>query len=125
MKIHRIDKDGVGIWRFRSTIDREDAFTLLRFLRESGELDRGCFVLDFEDVDQLDPGAFQVLEDWFYGGAEICLSGLDERRLGPTSFTRENIFISVFPDWKSAWQYLVSERGRMGTHAAAGLIGHG
>ena len=114
MKIYRSDKGGIGLWRLSGVVGRDDAVMLLSSLRELSESNRGCYILDFENVKHVDYRAFNVLEDGYPEGERVLLSGLSDYVLGIFAFvTRRNV-IPVYPDWRRALRYLVVERGKLG-----------
>ena len=123
MKVYRSDKGGIGLWKLSGVVGRDDAVMLLSSLRESGDSNRGCFILDFENVKHVDYRAFNVLEDGYPEGERVLLSGLSDYVLGIFAFvTRRNV-IPVYPDWRRALRYLVVERGKLGTPVPAAPAG--
>jgi anti-anti-sigma regulatory factor len=120
MKIYRTDKGGIGLWKLSGVVDKDDALLLLHSLTESEESNRGCFILDFENVTHVDYRAFNVLEDGYPEGARVLLSGLSDYILDIFAFVTKRDVISVYPDWKKALRYLVVERGKLGHALAAG-----
>jgi hypothetical protein len=123
MRIYRTDKGGIKLWRLSGIVDRDDALTLLDSLRESRGSNRGCFIIDFENVRHVDYRAFNILEDGYPDGARVLLSGLSDYVLDIFAFvTRRNV-MSVYPDWRTALRYLVVERGKLGPALAADSAG--
>jgi hypothetical protein len=123
MKIYRSDKGGIGLWRLSGVVGRDDAVMLLSSLRELSESNRGCYILDFENVKHVDYRAFNVLEDGYPEGERVLLSGLSDYVLGIFAFvTRRNV-IPVYPDWRRALRYLVVERGKLGNPIPAASAG--
>ncbi len=120
MKIYRSDKGGIGLWKLSGVVGKDDALMLLSTLKESRESNRGCFILDFENVRHVDYRAFNVLEDGYPDGARVLLSGLSDYVLDIFAFVTKRNVISVYPDWKKALRYLVVERGKLGHSFAAG-----
>jgi len=120
MKIYRSDKGGIGLWKLSGVVGKDDALMLLSTLKESKESNRGCFILDFENVRHVDYRAFNVLEDGYPDGARVLLSGLSDYVLDIFAFVTKRNVISVYPDWKKALRHLVVERGKLGHSFAAG-----
>jgi hypothetical protein len=120
MKIYRRSRDGIGIWRLSGIVDRDDAYTLMHSLRESGALSTGCFILDFEDVDHIDYRVVELIESWFPAGSEVLFSGLNDYVLNIFAFAGSRADMPIFADWRTALQYLLTERGKL---SHAGLIG--
>lgn len=114
MKIYRSDKGGIGLWKLSGVVEREDAVMLLSSLKESSDSNRGCFILDFENVRHVDFRAFNVLEDGYPEGARVLLSGLSDYILGIFAFVTKGNIIPVYPDWRKAFRYLAVERGKLG-----------
>jgi hypothetical protein len=114
MKIYRSDKGGIGLWRLSGVVDREDAVMLLSSLKESGDSNRSCYIIDFENVKHVDYRAFNVLEDGYPGGERVLLSGLSDYILNIFAFVTKGNVIPVYPDWRKAFRHLVVERGKLG-----------
>jgi hypothetical protein len=123
MKVYRSDKGGIGLWKLSGVVGRDDAVTLLSSLRESGESNRGCFILDFENVKHVDYRAFNVLEDGYPEGERVLLSGLSDYVLGIFAFVTRGNVIPVYPDWRRALRFLVVERGKLGRPVPAAPAG--
>jgi len=123
MKVYRSDKGGIGLWKLSGVVGRDDAVMLLSSLRESGDSNRGCFILDFENVKHVDYRAFNVLEDGYPEGERVLLSGLSDYVLGIFAFVTRGNVIPVYPDWRRALRYLVVERGKLGTPFPAAPAG--
>ena len=121
MKIYRSSRDGIGIWRLSGVIDRDDAYTLMHSLRESGALSTGCFILDFEDVAHIDYRVVELIENWFPAGSEVLFCGLSDYVLNIFAFAGSRAEMPIYADWRKALQYLLAERGKLGH---AGLIGN-
>jgi hypothetical protein len=114
MKVYRSDKGGIGLWKLSGVVGRDDAVMLLSSLRESGDSNRGCFILDFENVKHVDYRAFNVLEDGYPEGERVLMSGLSDYVLGIYAFVTKGNVIPVYPNWRRALRYLVVERGKLG-----------
>lgn len=123
MKIYRSDKGGIGLWRLSGVVGREDAVTLLSSLRDSRDSNRGCFILDFENVQHVDYRAFNILEDGYPEGSRVLLSGLSDYILDIFAFVTKGNVIPVYPDWRKALRYLVVERGKLGISVHADPAG--
>jgi hypothetical protein len=123
MKIYRSDRGGIGLWKLSGIVERDDALALLSSLKESSDLNRGCFILDFENVKHVDYRAFNVLEDGYPEGARVLLSGLSDYVLGIFAFVTRGNVIPVYPDWRRAFRYLVVERGKLGRPVPAAPTG--
>jgi hypothetical protein len=119
MKIYRSDKGGVGLWKLSGVVRRDDAVMLLSSLNESRDSNRGCFILDFEDVRHVDYRAFTVLEDGYPSGSRVLLSGLSDYVLDIFAFVTKGNVLSVYPDWRRALRFLTVERGKLGPAASA------
>lgn len=120
MRVYRSEKDGIVIWKLQGAVGYDDACMLLRTLQDSVAVERGCFILDFELVEHIDYRSFRVLEDRFPRNALMCISGLNDYILDIFAFVRKRYDLRVFPDWRSAFRYLMTERGKIFTPAAAG-----
>ncbi|MDD4858026.1 MAG: hypothetical protein PHD74_07955 [Candidatus Krumholzibacteria bacterium] len=114
MKIYRSDKGGIGLWKLSGIVERDDALALLSSLKDTGDSNRGCFILDFENVKHVDYRAFNVLEDGYPEGERVLLSGLSDYVLGIFAFVTKGNVIPVYSNWRKAFRYLVVERGKLG-----------
>jgi len=123
MKIYRSDKGGIGLWKLSGVVGRDDAVMLLGSLKDSQESNRGCFILDFEEVKHVDYRAFNILEDGYPAGARVILSGLSDYVLDIFAFVTRGDVIPIYPDWRKALRYLVVERGKLGFPIPAGSTG--
>jgi len=123
MKVYRSDKGGIGLWKLSGVVERDDAVMLLSSLKEAKDSNRGCFILDFENVKHVDYRAFNILEDGYPEGARVLLSGLSDYILDIFAFVTKGNVIPVYPDWRKAFRYLVVERGKLGTAIPAGSAG--
>jgi hypothetical protein len=123
MKVYRSDKGGIGLWKLSGVVGRDDAVMLLSSLRESADSNRGCFILDFENVKHVDFRAFNVLEDGYPEGERVLMSGFSDYVLGIYAFVTKGNVIPVYPDWRRALRYLVVERGKLGKPVPAASAG--
>jgi len=123
MKIYQSDKGGIGLWKLSGVVEREDAEMLLSSLKGTKDSNRGCFILDFENVEHVDFRAFNVLEDGYPEGERVLVSGLSDYVLGIFAFVTKRNVIPVYPDWRKALRYLVVERGKLGTPTPAAPAG--
>ena len=123
MKIYQSDKGGIGLWKLSGVVEREDAEMLLSSLKGTKDSNRGCFILDFENVEHVDFRAFNVLEDGYPEGERVLVSGLSDYVLGIFAFVTKRNVIPVYPDWRKALRYLVVERGKLGTPIPAASAG--
>ncbi len=124
MKIYRTDKFGVDVWRLSGVIEMDDTRKLARTLIESNFQGRGCMILDFENVVHIDYRALQLIESWLPSGAEIFLSGLNDYLLDIFAFIKKRNVPPIYPDWRKALHYLMTERGKMRTSSAAIAAGN-
>jgi len=125
VKIYRSDKGGIGLWKLSGVVNRDDAVMLLDSLRDSRGSERGCFIIDFENVKHIDYRAFTVLENGCPQGACVLLSGLSDYILDIFAFVTKRECLPVYADWKKALRFLVADRGKLGSTASAGLTGNG
>jgi len=123
MKIYRSDKGGIGLWKLSGVVEREDVEMLLSSITGSRDSNRGCFILDFENVEHVDYRAFNVLEDGYPEGERVLVSGLSDYVLNIFAFVTKRNVIPVYQDWRRALRYLVVERGKLGTAIPAASAG--
>jgi hypothetical protein len=123
MKVYRTDKGGIGIWKLAGVVDRDDARVLLRTLRETDDSARGCFIIDFENVQHVDYRVFGLLEEGCPEGACVLLSGLSDYLLDIFAFVTRKHVLAVYPDWKKALRHFIVERGKLAHSLAAGAAG--
>lgn len=123
MKIYRTDRHGVDVWRLSGVIGIDDTRKLARTLLESDLLSRGCMILDFENVDHIDYRALQLLESWLPSGAGVFLSGLNDYLLDIFAFIKRRNLPPIYPNWKKALHYLMTERGKVCTPPSASAAG--
>ena len=123
MRLYRIDKGGIDIWRLSGVVGPGDARVLVRNLKESGRFYRGCHVLDFENVVHVDYRAFGILEHLIPDTAKVVISGLSDYLLDIFALVREGDCIPVYPDWRRALDFLLIEYGKLTAPAGAGAIG--
>lgn len=113
MKVYRTDRGGIEVLRLSGIVGKDDAGLLLNSLRGSEECARGCFVLDFENVEHVDYRIFRLLEDLCSEGAKVFLSGLSDYLLDILAFVSCDRCLPVYPDWKKALHHIVAERGKL------------
>lgn len=124
MKVHRTEKDGIGIWRLSGLLGFDDAVWLVGSLKDRGGPGRGCFILDFEKVEHADYRAFRVLEEASPWCSTLLLCGLNDYVLGIFAFASGGHAIRVFRDWREAYRYLVVERGKLHYAVPLGAVGN-
>ncbi len=118
MRIYRTDTEGIAVFRITGNVREDEAFMLLQFIgRESGEF-RGSVILDFQGVDHVDYHVFELFEKWFSGRSGVVLSGLSDYLLDIFAFVHRKNVIPIFPDWRKALYFLMTERGKVGSPAA-------
>jgi hypothetical protein len=115
-----MERDGVGVWRLSGVVDRDDAYALIRSLRQSGELGAGCFVLDFEHVVHIDYSVIELITGWFPAETNAVFSGLSDDALEIFAFVTKEGNLPIYPDWRKALRSLLAERGKLHKPAAAG-----
>ncbi len=123
MRVHRTDMEGIGILRISGIVGRDDALKLLRFLGIAPGSRCGCFILDFTGVEHVDYHVFELFESWFSGDPNIVLSGMSDYLLDIYAFIKKKEAVTIFSDWRKAFQYLTVEMGKLGVPAAAGAAG--
>ena len=125
MKIYRSDKGGIGLWKLSGVVGRDDAVMLLDSLKGFKGSDRGCFIIDFENVKHVDYRAFNVLEEGCPSEACVLLSGFSDYVLDIFAFVTKKDALPVYADWKKALRFLVADRGKLGRAMPAGSTGNG
>ncbi|UCF06678.1 MAG: hypothetical protein JSV33_06545 [bacterium] len=123
MRIYRTEKDGIVIWKLSGVVGLDDARTLSRTLHKDTNGTGGCWILDFEQVEHVNYRAFKVLEDWFPSNAHVLISGLSDYILDIFAIFRMTNTLRVFPDWRTAFRYLMAERGKILGSSPVSAIG--
>jgi hypothetical protein len=124
MKIYRSDMYGIDVWRLSGVIEMDDTRKLARTIVESDLLGQGCMIIDFENVDHIDYRALQLLESWLPNNADILLSGLNDYLLDIFAFIKKRNVPPIYPDWRKALHYLMTERGKVRAATAAVAAGN-
>ena len=123
MRIYRTDVEGIAVFRITGNVREDEAFMLLQFIgRESGAF-RGSFILDFQGVDHVDYHVFELFEKWFSERSGVVLSGLSDYLLDIFAFVHRKNVIPIFPDWRKALFFLMTERGKVGSPGAVAIAG--
>jgi len=123
MRIYRTDVEGIAVFRITGNVREDEAFMLLQFIgRESGAFG-GSIILDFQGVEHVDYHVFELFEKWFSERSGVVLSGLSDYLLDIFAFVHRKNVIPIFPDWRKALFFLMTERGKVGSPDAVAIAG--